>query len=108
MAPLKVSLIWQIGRRYATWAFACFCGLGLVTTGHGQDDRVAQLISRLGDRDSDVQQSAVDALIKIGAPAVGPLIAKMKDTDANARRTAALGEESCWSRSFGTRLHIEH
>lgn len=39
-------------RRYALAILVCFCVLGLVLVGHGQTNRVSQLISQLKDPDS--------------------------------------------------------
>lgn len=55
---------------------------------------VEPLIGTLNDEDIYVQNAVVNALVKIGKPAVGPLITALKDEDSRARYKAIeiLGE----------------
>ena len=80
--------------------------------------RIAELISRLGDREPSVRDSVVTALEQTGPPAVAPLIAAMEDEDWIVRQGAsqalgrigdpqavepliiALGDKNQWIRRY--------
>jgi chemotaxis protein histidine kinase CheA len=80
--------------------------------------RIAELISRLGDREPSVRGSVVATLEQIGPPAVAPLIAAMEDEDWIVRQGAsqalgrigdpqavepliiALGDKNQWIRRY--------
>lgn len=93
MLPLSYRC-WQARSQLAMSILLCFCVLGLVPDMYGQTDNVGQLIGRLNDKKTDVRDRATDALIKIGTPAVDPLIAALKNPHAGVRGSVAhaLGE----------------
>ncbi len=64
------------------------------SSGYLQEDGVTKLIQKLKDRDPNIQEEGVAALVKIGEPAVEPLISALNDKDLRVRmRTArVLGE----------------
>ena len=67
-------------------------GLGIL----GNPQSINSLISILGDRNSNVRQAAVSALVQIGAPAAQPLITALENRDSVVRQAAssALGQLS--------------
>ncbi|MDD5135742.1 MAG: HEAT repeat domain-containing protein, partial [Candidatus Omnitrophica bacterium] len=56
-----------------------------------QNKKIEELIKKLSDRDENVRKSAVDELVKIGKPAVKPLIGQVSSwiLNAEARSSAA-------------------
>jgi hypothetical protein len=70
--------------------------LGLAAVAFGGTDHVSELIARMIDnkRSPDARQRAHKALVKIGAPAVAPLIDNLKDANHEVRVDVvnALGE----------------
>ena len=52
-------------------------------------EEVEGFITALRDPDEHTRQQALDALVEIGAPAIGPLISALSDTDTNVRELAA-------------------
>lgn len=53
------------------------------------ENRVPELIMELSDRSEDVRWAAAYALVKVGAPAVGPLIRALDNKDSVVRLRAA-------------------
>jgi len=81
-------------RWFAAIMLLCSCVLALVPVGYGQADRVSQLIEKLKHPDGRMRLQAVTELGMIGAPAVEPLIAALRDADSHVQGGAAdaLGE----------------
>lgn len=67
---------------------------------YSKADEVDTLIQKLKDKDSGIRWKAVEALVKIGAPAVESLIAAMKDEDPNVRWWAEVALEKIKARMF--------
>jgi hypothetical protein len=69
------------------------CLIGLAPAGYGQTEDLTKLIGKLKEKRPDARARVVDALVKIGAPAVDPLIAALKDPNSTVRDNAltALG-----------------
>jgi|ERR1700722_397187 HEAT repeat protein len=94
MIPFEVWQFRRISRRYAVPLLVCFYVFVFVAAGDGQTSRVSRLIGQMHDRDDSKRWSAVQELVKIGTPAVEPLIAALKDPRWYVRESAvdALGE----------------
>ena len=94
MDQLKVSRFWHIRRQLAVSLLMYCCVIALMPAGFGQTDRVSQLIGQLKNPNPDLEKKAADDLVKIGAPAVLPLIAALIDADHRISQNAArvLGE----------------
>jgi len=95
MIRLNARCIWQTRRWYVVNILACFCLIGIVSSGYGQTDNVSQLINKLNDPDIGVRKMAAKSLGETKDPrAVEPLINALKDTDRNVQDEAfrALGE----------------
>lgn len=89
MGMLKVRRLRQTRRWKAVGLLVCVCVHVIVLTSCNQTDHVSKLISQLSDQDLTVQNSAIEALVKTGTPAVEPLIAALKDKYSVARVCAA-------------------
>src|SRR5271157_5126657 len=63
----------------------CFCVLAIVGAGCGPTYRSNRLISKLQDKDPKVRDDAAGGLVKLGAPAVDPLIRALNSPDGNLR-----------------------
>jgi HEAT repeat protein len=66
----------------------------LSTVCHSQAKDVTRLINQMKNENAEISDPAFDALVKIGKPAVGPLIACLKDEESHVRyyAAAALGQ----------------
>ncbi|MFZ0962033.1 MAG: HEAT repeat domain-containing protein [Terriglobia bacterium] len=83
----KVRISCPFMPRYSASLLVCFCALSVVPAG-AQTDRVSRLIVQMKGKDFAKQKEAVQALIKIGAPAVEPLIAALTDSRDYVRENA--------------------
>ena len=89
--PSRICWRGRVGQGSAS-AISVYLGLlGFVASGCGQTHRVNQLIGELKDRDANrkVRDDAAEALVRIGPPAVKPLIAVLKDQRGDVRSTAS-------------------
>lgn len=88
MIPFTICHFWQIRPRDATPLFGCFCVLVFVAAGYGQTNQVSRLIDQMKDKNESKSYTAVQELVKIGTPAVEPLIAALKDPNDQVRESA--------------------
>ncbi|MFP3904636.1 MAG: HEAT repeat domain-containing protein [Armatimonadota bacterium] len=86
---------------FRTWIVLCgvtFAASLILTPAcaqrHSEQEHIAHLIGRLGSDDYSRRSEAIDALVKIGRPAVQPLIRALSDYDTRviAGAAEALGE----------------
>jgi len=81
---------WEI-KQWICWGMVCVCAVWFVPLGNGQTDssqliETTLLIEALRSPDKNVRSSAIDELVKIGAPAVAPLINTLIfDSDSHVR-----------------------
>lgn len=54
------------------------------------EGRIQNLISQFKDSEGDVRLSAIEKLVKIGKPAVKPLIKALKDSNSNVRSSVTI------------------
>jgi len=80
---LRLHRLCQTTRQYAA-LLLCFCAFCSVPEGYGKPNRVSQLIMELADPRSHVRQKAVEGLVKIGEPAVEPLIVALKGASSGS------------------------
>jgi len=85
MVPARAECSYRLKRCFVAVVLLCFCVPGFVPAGYGQTDRVSRLISELKGKNARVRHRAAEELVKIGAPAVEPLIAALKDPDSPVR-----------------------
>lgn len=90
MIPVGVGSFSRSGRQSAKWIgiLLCLCLLGFVASRTWRAYRIHRLISELdwvNDRDADDREGASEELVEIGAPAVKPLIASLRDSRLDVR-----------------------
>lgn len=61
-----------------------------ILNGFSQTEDLNALIAKLGAKSRDIRNSAIEELVKIGSPAVEPLIKSLKKKDNNAQVSAAI------------------
>ena len=76
---------WLHGRQCAVAIFVCANVLGFASAGYGQTNRVNELIVKLESSNISTHFDGENALIKMGAAAVEPLIAALKDPEVTHR-----------------------
>jgi len=81
MTPLSDFRFWRKRPLYGVLILVCFCMIGHVPVGYGQNDRVSVLITQLKDPNYAVRYKAAYALGETKDPrAVEPLIDALKDS----------------------------